>query len=201
MQTSLLLTYCSTIFIASMIPGPSMMLAMCVGQKRNGFMLGNVAALGNVTASVLQALISLAVIFTIGGVSEILMELIKFAGAAYIIYIGVRLFMANGIDGGEVDSQKNEVIPTFSQGFLFAITNPKAIVFFVAFFPTFIDIRTSILSQAFVILVPIAGIAYACFLSYVIAGSLLKKVFANNVYVSRFFALGIVCTGISIIVL
>ncbi|ATA26771.1 hypothetical protein BIY26_07155 [Brenneria goodwinii] len=198
MQTGLLFTYCSTIFIASMIPGPSMMLAMCVGQKRNGFMLGNVAALGNVTASVIQALISLAVIYTIGDVSENLMKVIKIAGAVYIIYIGVRLFMANGIDGGDVGDQKSRVISTFTQGFIFAIANPKAIVFFVAFFPSFIDVKISILSQALVILFPIAAIAYACFLSYVLAGGLLKKMFANNVYVSRSFALGIICTGVSI---
>ncbi|MDU4093746.1 MAG: LysE family transporter [Pantoea sp.] len=201
MNTGLLLTYCTTIFIASMIPGPSMMLAMCVGQKKNGFMLGNVAALGNVTASVIQALISLFVIHTLGDISENLLKVIKIAGAIYIIYIGVKIFMANGIDSNDVSDQKSRIITTFIQGFVFAIANPKAIVFFVAFFPAFIDINTSILSQAFVILFPVAAIAWACFLSYVLAGGLLRTLFKDNVYISCAFALGIMGTGASILFL
>lgn len=73
------ITYCVTIFIASMIPGPSMMFAMNTGQQTRGLMLGNMTAQGNVIASLLQALISLLVIYTMDGVSDEFMTAIRVA--------------------------------------------------------------------------------------------------------------------------
>ncbi|QXD01202.1 hypothetical protein MKleb_5701 (plasmid) [Klebsiella sp. PL-2018] len=115
-----------------------MMLAMNTCQQKHGLMLGNMAALGNVVASLLQALISLLVIYTIGGVSDGLMAVVRTAGAGYIIYIGVRLFIAPRIDADDNGGIKTQMLTAFNQGFLLAIANPKAIIFFVAFFPSFI---------------------------------------------------------------
>lgn len=192
------ITYCVTIFIASMIPGPSMMFAMNTGQQTRGLMLGNIAALGNVIASLLQALISLLVIYTIGGVSDVFMTAIRIAGAGYIIYIGTRLFMAPRIDSGESGRISTQMLTAFNQSFLLAIANPKAIIFFVAFFPSFISTNTSVASQAATILLPITLIAYACFLAYVLAGSVLKKVFTNSTLLTRVFSVGIMATGVSL---
>ncbi|QXD01108.1 LysE family translocator [Klebsiella sp. PL-2018] len=191
------ITYCATIFIASIIPGPSMMLAMNTCQQKHGLMLGNMAALGNVVASLLQALISLLVIYTIGGVSDGLMAVVRTAGAGYIIYIGVRLFIAPRIDADDNGGIKTQMLTAFNQGFLLAIANPKAIIFFVAFFPSFIKTSSSVASQTVIILLPIALIAYVCFLAYAIAGRVLKNLFTNSIWLTRAFAVGIMATGVS----
>lgn len=199
MNAGLLITYCTTIFIASIIPGPSMMLAMSVGQKKNSFLLGNLAALGNVTASIIQALASIFVVYTIGSIHEEILTTLKMIGAIYIIYIGIQLFKVNHLMMENVANKKREMLSSFIDGFALAIANPKAIIFFVAFFPAFIDSGSPLIKQLFIILTPITIIAYLCFLSYVLAGNMLRKIFSNNIFINRALAIGIICAGVSII--
>lgn len=75
--------------------------------------------------------------------SMVLFTIIKFAGAAYLIYLGVQAIRHRG---GRTTTAAGPVPPSFAwrmlgEGFLVGVTNPKSMVFFVAVLPQFVDYR------------------------------------------------------------
>ena len=76
---------------------------------------------------------------------------VKFAGAAYLLYIGVRALLsrANGVPGGEAASAGDGRWPAFRQGIVTNLLNPKVAMFYLSFFPQFLHPeRGSVLLQA-----------------------------------------------------
>lgn len=70
-----------------------------------------------------------------------LFDAIRYAGAAYLIYLGVRQFMARpgtGADDVGGARVREPALSMFRRGLLVNLTNPKAIVFFLAFVPQFV---------------------------------------------------------------
>lgn len=84
---------------------------------------------------------------------------IKWAGVAYLIYIGIQVFRSGAAN---FDGSKSEVntssIALFQQGFLTSLSNPYAIIFFAALFPQFIVPESSVYLQ-----VTILGVTYLIF--------------------------------------
>lgn len=185
MNNQIFLTYCVTIFIASMIPGPSSMLALTQG-ARYGWVAGIFSGLGNVVASVSQGIVAYALIYQLGGVSPTFLEIIKYVGASYIIYLGVTLFKVDSFGSGpDIASgiNKHGLFKCFYDGFAFAIFNPKALTFFAAMFPQFINGSALNARHIAAIFSPIAIIAFVCFLFYVFAGKLIMNLMKKTQHI------------------
>lgn len=96
---------------------------------------------------------------------------VKVAGAAYLIYLGVKLFRSKpkglGEDGLPTEVPAGHTL--FREAFMITLFNPKPIVFFMALFPQFIDpsmpmgIQFLALSSIFCILVFMIHLGYGCF--------------------------------------
>jgi len=172
MSMDFILLYATTVFIASIIPGPSMMLALAHGIQF-GTRRTIASALGNLSVTIIQALISIAGLGTILITSEIAFNVFKYAGAAYLIYIGVRIFLSQGIS---IRSNDNKFLNytssgrLYSQAALVTAGNPKAIVFFTAVFPQFIDPSAPYLPQSCMLLSTGSVIAFSCFMLYAVSG-------------------------------
>jgi len=72
--------------------------------------------------------------------SESLFVLLKFAGAAYLVYLGLRMLLARGT--AQIDAASGTRLAPLSlvwQGVLSNVTNPKIVLFFFAFLPQFVD--------------------------------------------------------------
>ncbi len=166
------LIYVSVVFMASIIPGPSMLLALTHG-VRYGYKKSISTALGNTLASIIQAIIAisgLSIIFTTSG---ILFEIIKYIGAIYLIYIGIMLFKTptqNMLNIDNINENNTSVFSLFSQAFFIAIGNPKAIIFFTALFPQFISANNTPLLQYILMTITLGLIAFVCMMIYSIAG-------------------------------
>lgn len=80
------------------------------------------------------------------GLSAILMssalafDVVKYLGAAYLIYLGVRKLMAKDEEATDVIVEPESNWRIFSQGFIVAVLNPKTALFFLAFLPQFVDV-------------------------------------------------------------
>ncbi len=80
------------------------------------------------------------------GLSAILMssalafDVVKYLGAAYLIYLGIRKFMATDENSTEAVIEPESNWRIFSQGFIVAVLNPKTALFFLAFLPQFVDV-------------------------------------------------------------
>src|SRR6188768_2920103 len=79
---------------------------------------------------------------------------VKFAGAAYLLYIGVRALLsrANGVPGGEAASAGDGRWPAFRQGIVTNLLNPKVALFFLALMPQFISAGSDNKVGAFLVL-------------------------------------------------
>jgi threonine/homoserine/homoserine lactone efflux protein len=121
------------VFLA--IPGPGN-LALLTATSKSGVRAG-MAATGGVIAGD-QVLLWLAV----AGLSTVLVNYpslyssLKWAGAAYLMGLGYSLFNAKPGDAPVLDMKPDHY---FRQGLFITVLNPKAIVFYMAFFPLFVD--------------------------------------------------------------
>ena len=186
MQNSILI-YTLVVFVATIVPGPSMILALNHGIK-HGVQKTMVTGLGNLTGNLILASVSMAGLGAIILASTPIFNIIRWLGAAYLIYIGLRSILSKQTINTD-DSQKpvSKKHGLFATGFLVAISNPKGIVFFTALFPQFIHIEQTSVSQFIILLFILAVIAIGCFMLYAVSGSSLKNFFANNA-IGKYFS-------------
>jgi RhtB (resistance to homoserine/threonine) family protein len=119
-------------------PGPDTLyvVARSIGQGRKA---GIISALGICVGLVVH--IGAAAI----GLSALLMtsalaySIVKYVGAAYLIYLGIRTILSRDADNSPNSLKKTNLKTIFSQGILSSTLNPKLALFFLAFLPQFID--------------------------------------------------------------
>ncbi len=145
------LLYVLAILILTASPGPSVLL--CVSKSVNsGLTSARWAALGGVTAIFIILTTSFTGLGVVIASSEIAFTLVKWLGSAYLIYLGIKALLstektykldeAPGTSGNSANSKAH-----FMSGFIVGASNPKAIVFFTALFPQFIDPSLSLFAQ------------------------------------------------------
>jgi len=131
--------FCAAVLLFLALPGPGT-FALLTSTGKGGFRAGAAATLGLIVGD--QVLLWLAV----AGVAALLaaypavFKAVQLAGAAYLAWIGLRLLLARG-DGG-ASPVRIEPHHYARQAFVITLLNPKAIVFYMAFFPLFIDPAT-----------------------------------------------------------
>ena len=122
-----------TVFL--LIPGPGN-LALITSTGKGGWRAGVACCLGVMAAD--QVLMWLAV----AGVAAVLaaypaaFHAVQWVGAAYLAWLGYKLLTAKPGDAPAIEIQPRQY---FRQGALITLMNPKAIVFYMAFFPMFVD--------------------------------------------------------------
>ena len=127
--------FCATILLFLALPGPGT-FALLTSTGKGGFRAGAAATAGVIAGD--QVLLWLAV----GGVAALLaahpvwFQGIQYAGAAYLAWIGLKLLFAKPGQGAPIRIETGHYA---RQAFLITLLNPKAIVFYMAFFPLFID--------------------------------------------------------------
>lgn len=131
----------------SFTPGPNGLLALT-----HGALYGVRATLATITGGAFGFLVVIAVsMFGIGTllivVPDILLVL-KWVGGAYLVFLGVQVWRSPVITVGAAVAQSTRSGWRLAQqGFLAAVTNPKGILFFVAFLPQFIDPKNDLFVQ------------------------------------------------------
>lgn len=155
------------------VPGPAVLyiVARSVSQGRLA---------GVVSAAGVQVGASVHIVAAALGLSAVLLSsalafnVVKYLGAAYLIYLGVRQWLARELATGEMAVQPESLRRIFAQGVVVNVLNPKTALFFFAFLPQFVDpasgnvaAQVLLLGLLFVTLAVINDGAYA-----LLAGSL-----------------------------
>ena len=120
------------------IPGPTVLLVVSYALGRGWRVAAPVAvgvALGDFTAMSLSMLGVGALLAS----SAALFTLLKWAGAAYLIWLGVKLWRAGGTLEASARTDTVPALRMLAHAWLVTTLNPKSIVFFVAFLPQFLD--------------------------------------------------------------
>jgi threonine/homoserine/homoserine lactone efflux protein len=199
-DTPLLLAFVGASLALALTPGPAVVyiVARTLAQGRAcglASVLG--VALGNLSNAV-GAAFGLAALFA---VSSAAFTVVKWAGAAYLVYLGIRMWRAT--PAATDATPKVPVQPlrrVFRDGFMVALLNPKTTLFFAAFLPQFIHTHASPLLQTLVLGAVFVGIACCTDLIYVLTASLVAPrlnraarhaVWGNRIAGTSFIGLGV----------
>lgn len=165
--------------VLCVIPGPTVLLVVsyALGQGwRTAFPMAIGVALGDFTAMTLSMLGIGALLMA----SASLFMVLKYLGAAYLIYLGVRLFRA----GGRLDAKPRRdavsAVRMMSHAWLVTSLNPKGITFFVAFLPQFLNPHAEFVTQMAIFEATFLAIATANALGYAYIASRARNLVNNE---------------------
>lgn len=134
----------------SLTPGPNGLLCLTHG-VRFGLARTVYTVLGGILGFMGLIALSMAGMGALLAASEQAFTVAKWLGAAYLVYLGIRTWRAPPprvrLPGRTEADGETAAWRLFSQGFLVATSNPKALIFFAAFLPQFIDPEGSWLLQ------------------------------------------------------
>jgi threonine/homoserine/homoserine lactone efflux protein len=160
----------SAFLLASLVlavtPGPGVLyiVTRSLVQGRSYGLVSVVAvALGNL-GNAFAASVGLAAVFA---ASSLAFAAVKYAGALYLIYLGVQMLRAPATEGSVAAPVSAPLSRVFRDGFVVALLNPKTTVFFAAFLPQFLSANASPMLQSlalgslFVAIAAVTDSAYA----------------------------------------
>jgi homoserine/homoserine lactone efflux protein len=169
MHLSTWLTFLAATIVVMIAPGPSVTLMVA-----NSLRHGRRAGLANVAG--FQLGFAVMVVLTLAGLTSLIAAMgewfvwVRLAGAAYLVFLGVRLIL------GREDTEAAIAPPPrrggfFAQAMLVEVSNPKALLFFGAFFPQFIDPAGSTTLQFLIMGLTAMGVAATTDTIYVLAAA------------------------------
>ncbi|WP_309085190.1 LysE family translocator [Chelativorans sp.] len=185
-------------FALNCAPGPNNMLAFSNG-ARLGFVPAMLGGLGRMPAFALLILVTIIGLGAVLATSAVAFTIIKIAGAVYLVYVGIQ-FWRKARALAEAQAKDSALRALMRRDFLIAISNPKAIAVFTAFFPQFIDASAPAWTQ----LAAMGGVflllEVAAVLLYVVAGVLLGQVLKSGqvfAHLNRLVGGVLIASGVS----
>lgn len=183
-----------------LVPGPAV-LYITARSANQGRLAGLVSVLAIETANFLQAVAATLGLSAILLSSALAFDLVKYLGAGYLIYLGLRKLLVREEEAGDQAIKSESLTQIYWQGFAINLLNPKTALFFFAFLPQFVDpargdvtTQTLLLGGIFVGLALITDSLYA-----LLASSLADRLRGSQHFQKgqRYFA-GLVYVGLGI---
>jgi threonine/homoserine/homoserine lactone efflux protein len=166
-----ILVFCGVSFVLVATPGPGVLYV--VGRSIDqGRRAGVASMLGIELAEVVHVFAVALGLSALLATSAHALDALRYAGAAYLVVLGVRRWREGG---REIESAAEPATPRriLMQGFVVQVFNPKVAIFFLAYFPQFLDRSAPILPQTLLLGAFYIVIAGCSDLAYVLAASLI----------------------------
>ncbi len=167
-------------FIIIVIPGPNI-LSLIARSIHQGRMAGFVSVLGIEAATLVHICAATLGLTSLLLSSAIAFTVVKYAGAAYLVYLGVRKFVERREDKENEVRAEEGLKQVFVQGFIVNLLNPKTAMFFLAFLPQFVNAgRGSAAAQILSFGLILVVLAIAVEVAYVLFSSHLRSWLRGN---------------------
>lgn len=174
-----------------LIPGPTVLLVLsyAISQGKRvaiatvgGVALGDLIAMSASLAGLGALVLASATLFTI----------LKWVGAVYLVYLGVKLFRgASRASLGDLETvTETSASSVFGHAAAVTALNPKSIVFFIAFVPQFVVVDSPLLPQFAILVVTFVGLAAINALAYALLADKLRTKLARPSVLAWFSRLG-----------
>ena len=182
MSIALLSLFIPTFFFVSITPGMcmtlSLTLGMSIGVRRSLHMMwGELLGVGLVAAAAALGVATLMLQFP-----EAFLFL-KYAGGAYLAYIGWQMWQSRGKlvlpEDGSAPVEQSP-LQLAGNGFITAVANPKGWAFFVTLLPPFLDNSQSLAPQLVSLIAVILTLEFICLLIYASGGKALRHLLLNK---------------------
>ena len=169
--------YLTLVTAATATPGPAILFittnSTLYGWKRTSW-----AALGNIIGLFCLGTIAITGLGTLLITSLVFFNVLKYAGAAYLIYLGIKIILQKGIDFNSINTPACSTDISsrrfFFQAFGVAVSNPKAIVFLTALFPQFIDIEQRLIPQFSILIITLMSFSFFFLMVYAVGAQRMK---------------------------
>jgi threonine/homoserine/homoserine lactone efflux protein len=174
------------VLVLFLIPGPAVLLTLTQtvkGGLRAGIITGVGIAVGDLIHTFAAVLGLSAILMT----SALAFEMVKYLGAAYLIYLGIKALLEKTKKLEQPVAKKENPAVSFRQALFIELLNPKTALFFLAFLPQFVrtegpPVVYQLLSLGLVFV--LMSILYTSLLAF-LASSLGNKLFSENSKMSR----------------
>ena len=164
-EATLLLSFALASFLIVIVPGPTVTVIIANSLK-HGTRAGLLNVLGTQIGLIMMiAILAVGMSAVVAGMGSVF-EVLRVVGAAYLIWLGIRMWRSDG-SLGEKETTARPMGSFVLQGFIVIWSNPKALLFFGAFIPQFIDpagsaaMQTVILGTTFMIVATLFDSVYA----------------------------------------
>lgn len=171
-------TYCVSILVFLALPGPGT-FALLTSTAKGGFRAGAAATFGLIAGDQVLLWAAVAGLAAVLEAHPLAFKAIQYAGALYLAWIGVRLILAKEGGASPIHIEPRRYL---RQAFLITLLNPKAIVFYMAFFPLFINPAThqgALTFAAMAVTIALITLAY-CLTLCAFAGLVTQQVKAHT---------------------
>ncbi|WP_373974653.1 leucine efflux protein LeuE [Chitinibacter sp. SCUT-21] len=158
-------------------PGPNSLFALTTAATR-GRKAGFAAAAGIVVGDLILMLAAVLGVASLMKTHPVAFDVVRYLGAGYLVWIGIKALLASNTPSQtrEQAPQKADPKHAFRSALTISLVNVKAILFFMAFFPQFVDPNYPAVWQSFAVLgliVQVVSITYLTTL--ILAGSALSR--------------------------
>jgi len=187
-EPALLLGFIAAVTLLMLIPGPNVALIVA-GSVSHGVRAGLMTVLGTVAAQ------ALSLVLVTAGLTALLQEVsawfgwLRWVGAAYLIWLGIRQWRAPPPNLAAVKAQPRATL--FAQAFLVSLVNPKTLIFYGAFFPQFITMERPVMPQAALLSAVFLVIALVIDSGWALVASRVRPLLARRGWLTGRFSGGI----------
>lgn len=144
--------------VGALIPSVSA-LTVSARSVAFGFAHGISTSLGIVAGDVVFILIAINGLSVLADMMGSHFVLIEYLGGAYLIWLGIVLCRANSPAGGFEGNGESSLLSSFMTGLLITLGDQKAILFYLGFFPAFVDVsRISLFDTGIIVVIAIAAV-------------------------------------------
>lgn len=163
-----------------LIPGPAVLLT-ATRTVQGGRKAGVMAGLGIATGDFIHTLFAAVGLSAILMTSALAFNFVKFAGAAYLLYLGIRAILEKPVDPQLSTVSPATALQTYRQAIVVEVLNPKTALFFLAFLPQFVHPEQGAAFLQFLILgllFSLLGVVYTTFIAVSVRmlGRLVKRI-------------------------
>lgn len=179
-----MISFILVVLVLFLIPGPAVLLTI-TQTARGGRKAGITTGVGIAVADLLHTIAAVLGLSAILMTSALAFEIVKYLGAAYLIYLGVKSLLEKSKKKAEEPAavpKKSSSAVSFRQALLIELLNPKTALFFLAFLPQFVNndgtpvvIQLLTLGLTFVLM----SILYTTALAF-LTSSIGDRLFSNN---------------------
>jgi threonine/homoserine/homoserine lactone efflux protein len=135
-------SFVCAILLFQLIPGPGT-LAILTATARSGIGAGCGAVVGTLVGDFVYMVAAVAGLAAVMNANPLLFRALQWFGVLYLCWIGVQLLRARSAGAGTAPDSRKSGWVYFRQAFAVSLTNPKVVLFFVAFFPLFLRVDAS----------------------------------------------------------
>ena len=127
--------FCAAILVFLALPGPGT-FALLTSTGKGGLRAGAAATFGLIVGDQVLLWLAVAGVAAVLATHPLAFKLVQYGGAAYLVWMGLKLLIPRQGSRSPVHIEPRQYA---RQAFVITLLNPKAIVFYMAFFPLFID--------------------------------------------------------------